>query len=103
MRLLKWGTLSILRSIDSHDLFSDVLVCFPLIYFFTLDHFGWWFEEISSIDLGFFVLSKQSGVEYIVNFPCFRQFQLIGDWSDDFGNFEWSFPSLFDLFVMIHF
>ena len=57
--------------------------------------------EVHSVNVGFFVLSKQCGVKNIVNPPCSRQFQLVCDWSNDSCYLKRSFLPWADLVVVV--
>ena len=42
-------------------------------------------------------------MEHVVYSPAFREIELISDWSNDLGDFEWAFSSRSDLFVVVGF
>jgi len=59
---------------------SEDLFDFP--FFLPFDQFGRWFEEVCSVFFGLLVWRKEGCVKHIVDSPCFREPDLVGDVGD---------------------
>ena len=60
-----------------------------LVYFFSINQFGWWFWKVCAVNLIFPVLPEQRGMKHIMDFPRCWEFQMVSHWSNDFCNFKW--------------
>ena len=69
--------------------------------FFFIVKFCWWFRKVRSIDIIFLVGSKESGMEDIMNLPRGMKLELIGHWSKDFCDNEWSFSFWSHFFIVL--
>ena len=98
---LKWGIPSISRNIDSHVLFFCALEYIQLRKLPCLLSILGLVWGVRSVNVSFFVLSKQCGMKNIVNPPCLRQFQLVCDWSNDSCYLKRSFSPWTDLLVVV--